>query len=284
MNTIALPIRFENKNTDLVNFNDLFQDNLLTSIPIDPVMILSSTAMETNPYVAVMMPLLALATQIKQQDDNKEQTTSDLTVIRTKLLQQINALTELVKNYDIPILKFSIARYMICTVLDELILSTGWGKNSAWGHQSLLSIFHADTHGGEKFFLILTKLMDKPTENLELLEFSYYCLKLGFVGKYKLVPRGIDQIAIIQDELYRCIKRQHSEPKPIITKQSDQKSNNYAIRNKRLKKWLIVIMFTLMLIVFGTFKYQLQQQSSPIITSLSQWHHDISISPLGIKQ
>ena len=47
------------------------------------------------------------------------------------------------------------ARYVLCTALDEAVLNTPWGGESKWPQQTLLSTFHGETSGGEKFFLIL---------------------------------------------------------------------------------------------------------------------------------
>ncbi|KPX98631.1 Type IV/VI secretion system protein [Pseudomonas amygdali pv. mori] len=50
------------------------------------------------------------------------------------------------------------ARYVLCTVVDEAVLNTPWGSKSDWSKISLLSRFHKETFGGEKFFQLLEKL------------------------------------------------------------------------------------------------------------------------------
>ena len=75
-----------------------------------------------------------------------------------------------------------------------MVLSTPWGGESEWSHQSLLSTFHNETLGGEKFFLILERVMPDPATNLELLELMYLCLSIGFKGKYLLQASGEQQL------------------------------------------------------------------------------------------
>lgn len=45
------------------------------------------------------------------------------------------------------------ARYMLCCLTDELVLTTPWGIESSWSHQTLLAKYHNETFGGEKILL-----------------------------------------------------------------------------------------------------------------------------------
>jgi len=99
------------------------------------------------------------------------------------------------------------ARYALCTSLDEAIMNTPWGASSNWSQNSLLSTFHNETFGGEKFFNILTRLLETPGQNIDLLEFYYICICLGFEGKYRMEPRGRDQLELVLDNLYRTIEQ-----------------------------------------------------------------------------
>ncbi len=48
-----------------------------------------------------------------------------------------------------------LARYALCTALDEAVLSTPWGSGGDWGKQSLLITVHNEAWGGEKVFQLL---------------------------------------------------------------------------------------------------------------------------------
>ncbi|WP_206197454.1 type IVB secretion system protein IcmH/DotU, partial [Pseudomonas viridiflava] len=84
------------------------------------------------------------------------------------------------------------ARYVLCTVLDEAVLTTAWGSSSNWSTMSLLSHFHQETFGGEKFFQLLERLGSNPARHLHLLELMYLCLALGLKGKYRVTLRAND--------------------------------------------------------------------------------------------
>ena len=99
------------------------------------------------------------------------------------------------------------ARYVLCTVVDEAVVTTPWGNESAWSQMSLLSSFHNETFGGEKFFQLLEHLSRNPVKHLAMLELMYICLSLGFEGKYRVLPRGMLELEAIRDSLYRQIRQ-----------------------------------------------------------------------------
>jgi len=97
------------------------------------------------------------------------------------------------------------ARYLLCCLIDELALTTPWGIESAWSHQTLLGKYHNETSGGEKFFLVANKLLEQPQRNIDLIELAYVCLSLGFRGKYRLVASGESDVVQISHLLYQPI-------------------------------------------------------------------------------
>ena len=104
------------------------------------------------------------------------------------------------------------ASYLICSLLDETILNTPWGSESFWGHDTLLVKFHQEAVGGEEFFPIVDRLMRRPTEHLDLLEFAYMCLSLGFEGKYRLAPNGLRALEELRIEVYNEIQDLRGNP------------------------------------------------------------------------
>ncbi|KTC63680.1 hypothetical protein AO262_21460 [Pseudomonas fluorescens ABAC62] len=98
------------------------------------------------------------------------------------------------------------ARYVLCSVIDEAVVTTAWGSRSDWSKTSLLSRFHNETIGGEKFFQLLERLSRDPLKHLAMLELMYLCLSLGFEGKYRVMDRGALQLEALRDGLYRQIR------------------------------------------------------------------------------
>ncbi|MBM5461194.1 DotU family type IV/VI secretion system protein [Pseudomonas sp. P66] len=99
------------------------------------------------------------------------------------------------------------ARYVLCTVVDEAVVTAKGNKESEWSQMSLLSSFHNETFGGEKFFQLLDRLSKNPVKHLPMLELMYLCMSLGFEGKYRVIPRGTLELEDIRDSLYRQIRQ-----------------------------------------------------------------------------
>jgi len=103
------------------------------------------------------------------------------------------------------------SRYILCTILDEAVLTTPWGVESGWTQRTLLSTFHNETEGGEKFFMILDRMRHAPAENLNILELMYICISLGYEGKYRVIQRGRDKLEYLRDELFQIIRNHRGE-------------------------------------------------------------------------
>jgi type VI secretion system protein ImpK len=61
--------------------------------------------------------------------------------------------------------------------------------------------------GGEKFFQLLAKLAQNPQQHGWLLELMYYCLALGFEGRFRIVDNGRTQLETLKQRLVQIIRR-----------------------------------------------------------------------------
>ncbi|GEM75127.1 type IVB secretion system protein IcmH/DotU [Vibrio sagamiensis] len=99
-----------------------------------------------------------------------------------------------------------VIRYCLCAAIDEAVCREEWGTNSYWSQNSLLSEFHNETSGGDKFFVILERLKSDPRKYRHVIEFLYLLLQLGFQGKYGREERGNEKLAEIGNVIYRLIR------------------------------------------------------------------------------
>src|SRR5690606_38497130 len=167
-----------------------------------------------HPLVHAATPLLLLATRLRGQ-----LTPADIEGLRRQLVQEIGAFEERARRLEIPPEDVLAARYALCTVVDESILSTPWGVQSGWASHSLLVTFHREASGGEKFFQILDRVSGEPQRYRALLELLYACLALGFEGKYRLDPQGAARLVEIRQNLYRRIESLHEGAEPELSPQ-----------------------------------------------------------------
>ncbi len=101
-----------------------------------------------------------------------------------------------------------VARYAICATIDDVVLNTPWGEQSNWGMQSMVGTFHKETVGGDRFYDVLARLEKDPPNNIELLEFMFMCLSLGFDGRLRVEQGGVDKHMQIRNGLARIIRAQ----------------------------------------------------------------------------
>jgi type VI secretion system protein ImpK len=104
-----------------------------------------------------------------------------------------------------------VARYAICATLDDVVLNTPWGGSSQWAQQSMVATFHRETVGGDRFYDLLARLEKDPAQNIEVLEFLYMCLSLGFEGRLRVESGGADKHMNIRMGLARIIRTQRGD-------------------------------------------------------------------------
>lgn len=211
-----------------------------------------------NPIIRAASTLLRVITRLRHTAHHQH-----IQVLHQNLVRSIKTFDLEIKNQQIrPEIALS-ARYMLCSAVDECVLNTPWGSQSQWSRHSLLSVFHKETFGGEKFYLILSRMLEAPAKNVALLELAYLLLSLGFEGKYKVDPRGRDKIENIRDRLFTSIEQIRGEfsselaPDAIKPIASGKKLTDY------IPLWVITLCaFALMLLCYGGFKLWLHETAA----------------------
>jgi type VI secretion system protein ImpK len=83
------------------------------------------------------------------------------------------------------------ARFAVLAWVDEMILNSPWPGRGEWQH--LMLAYHGTLNAGKEFFERLERL---PAGARDVREIYYYCLALGFEGKFALVesPRALREL------------------------------------------------------------------------------------------
>jgi type VI secretion system protein ImpK len=158
-----------------------------------------------------------------------------------------------------------VARYLLCTILDEAVLNTPWGAASPWNQHTLLSIFHNETSGGEKFFAIIDRLRSSPSENIEVLELGYLCLSLGYEGKYRVVSRGREHLEQLRDDIFHIIRNYRGEYERALSPSWQGIGNARRTLSHYVPMWVVAsIIAGMMALTFTGFKYWLDQSSNVV--------------------
>lgn len=159
-------------------------------------------AQGSNPLLEAANPLLVMVSDIRRSARH-----ADPAGLRAKLVAEIRQFE--LRAQAVPVANETIlaARYCLCTTLDEAAALTPWGQAGVWSSHTLLVTFHNETWGGEKFFQLLDKLMQSPAAHLQLLELMYFCLALGFQGRYRVHEQGASQLETVRQRLYMSLRQ-----------------------------------------------------------------------------
>jgi type VI secretion system protein ImpK len=167
-----------------------------------------------NPLVDAATVLFTLCGELRPL-----QAPGDLRALRAEMSRQVQAFDTAVRAAGVGAEQLVAARYALCALLDERVLSAPWGADSPWAQHSLLSEFHAETWGGEKFFQILDRLRAEPARHLALLEFMDICLALGMQGRYRVADGGQGRLQDLRRGVHGAIRRVRGEPSEELSPQ-----------------------------------------------------------------
>lgn len=129
-----------------------------------------------------------------------ENTKSSIEVFRRDLQNE---------GYDIN--NLNAASYAICALVDESVMGHQWGAESMWPSETMLSLFHNETWGGDQFFAILDRVMSEAQRYPDLLEFMQMCLLLGFEGKYHVMPNGERKLEELIEKIDEILRAQNPD-------------------------------------------------------------------------
>ena len=219
-----------------------------------------------NPLVNAASVLIAVFEKTKQAVSHP-----DIGGLHQRLVNEIKSFEKRAKEQGIASEIVLSARYILCTILDEAVLNTPWGCESAWHQRSLLSLFHNETSGGEKFYILLDRLRQSPAENLDILELFYICLSVGFEGQYRLSPRGKESIEQLRGELFNIIRTHRGEYERALSQNWQGLGRIKNSMAQYIPTWVVAsIVGAILLTSYSGFRYWLYDSSVPVVSKLEK--------------
>ncbi|WP_053152367.1 type IVB secretion system protein IcmH/DotU [Pseudomonas protegens] len=220
-----------------------------------------SFSVSLNPLVAAASELLSEVVRLKHSKSAK-----DLRALNSRLSAGLKQFDARALQDDAQSSQVMAARYVLCTVVDEAVVSTSWGSESEWSQMSLLSSFHNETFGGEKFFQLLDRLSKNPVKHLPMLELMYLCLALGFEGKYRVIPRGVLELEGIRDALYRQIRQLRGDVPRELSPHWEGLRDQRRSLVRIVPGWMVAL-FTVvcLLVMYSGFAWVLGQQRESLL-------------------
>ena len=219
-----------------------------------------------NPLVNAATTLLVLVAQLRGTARNP-----DVAALRGQVVQELKNFDSSAREAGLSNESVLSARYALCTVLDETVLSTPWGSESPWARQTLLSAFHKETWGGEKVFQVLEHMLGAPARNIDFLELMYICLALGFEGKYRVLEQGRRQLEQIEDNLFRAIRSQRPDFERELSPHWQGVVDRRSALVRYVPLWVVgAVAAALLTALYVFFSFMLSDASEPAFARLQQ--------------
>jgi type VI secretion system protein ImpK len=225
----------------------------------------SATLTGMNPLNAAATTLFSLVSRIRNRAQHPEPDALRRSVVAEVRAFEARALQE---KFDPAAIK--VARYAICATLDDVVLNTPWGGASQWAQQSMVATFHRETVGGDRFYDLLARLEKDASNNIDMLEFLYMCLSLGFEGRLRVEEGGSDKHNEVRRGLARIIRNQRGEMESALSPHWAGLDVPHQVLSAWKPFWISAGVVTAMLAVgFLVLSYLLNTQSQNIVTQLS---------------
>jgi type VI secretion system protein ImpK len=148
--------------------------------------------------------------------------------------------------------------------------------------KSMVGTFHNETWGGDRFFDLLAQLKKDAAVNLDLIELLYYCLTLGFEGKYRVLPRGASELTVLREDVFRTIRNLRGEFERTLSPHWEGAKAAHRGLGSFVPTWVVVVASVgLLALCYTVFVYLLNARSDIAYEDLNQLP---PVNPVGLAR
>lgn len=140
--------------------------------------VIDKTAGPSTPLQQLFTDLIAFTVLFRESCAERPWTPADL---RDRLTALIEAQERRARGGEVPWEAYVEARFAVLAWVDEVILNSPWPNRGDWQH--LMLTYYRTLNAGKQFFERLEHL---PAAGRDVREIYYFCLALGFEGKFAL--------------------------------------------------------------------------------------------------
>ncbi len=217
-----------------------------------------------NQLTACATTLFSLISRIRNRAQHM-----DPDKLRHSVISEVRAFENRALQAGIQAQTVKIARYALCATIDDVVLNTPWGGQSDWGLQSMVGTFHRETVGGDRFYDLLARLEKDPGTNIDMLEFLYMCMSLGFEGRLRVEQNGSEKHLRIREGLARIIRGQRGQVEWDLSPNWKGVTKPFRILSAWRVVWIAVAVTTLLMIFeFAGLSYALSVQTERVVGQL----------------
>lgn len=228
--------------------------------PADPAAAAALGSGGLNPLVAAASVLLGLASRVRGTATQK-----DVEGLRDRVVRELKTFEANASATGLPRELVRTAHYALSATIDDLVLSTPWGSQSGWAKRSMVSTFHNEVVGGERFYEILNQLHKNPGRNADVLELMYVCLALGFEGRLRVTGRGTSEHSRVREGVYRTLRERRGDFERELAPHWRGLAAAHRPLTSYIPAWVIaVVTAAVLMLMFMGFTYALSDASDAI--------------------
>ncbi|OGT53989.1 MAG: hypothetical protein A3E84_01985 [Gammaproteobacteria bacterium RIFCSPHIGHO2_12_FULL_42_13] len=222
-----------------------------------------------NPLVDAAAYLFSAIGKLKQLKSHHH-----LAKLQKELIEEIDSFQDRAKILNYNSEYVLVCRYALCSSLDDIITNTSWGGQGQWEPYLLLAVYKQDMGHQEKFFMILERLIKNPALYIDLMEFMYLCLSLGFKGQYRTTEYSHHQLELITEILYQHIRAYRGNfnktLSPFPTKPTATPNNTNKLSQSAILTLSLLICAGIVLLIFSGLTFFLDNTISKTNQDLAQ--------------
>ncbi len=158
---------------------------------------------------STLLQLLAGLRQMRQQPDPGQ--------LRDSVIRELRTFELRAREAGIKMDLLRPAHYALCASIDDVVLNTPWGAASGWSRMSLVTSFHNEAGGTDRFFDQLSELRRDPEKFLPVIELMYLCLSFGFMGRLRRSPDPVGELERLRSETNSVIAAQRKTSEPELS-------------------------------------------------------------------
>ncbi len=235
------------------------------AIATEPVSLDAIEGVGDNPLLRASGTILALIPHLRTTPDHQ-----DVIGLRQRMIGILTSFEDTVCAAGIDPETARRAKYALCTLVDESVMTTPWGHQTGWGTESLLVTFFGEVFGGERFYVHLGQALEYPARNLDFLELNYVCLVLGYKGRYGRDPDGPTRLRELTRELYRVIRHERGEPLQELSPRWAGVIDRRPKISQYMAWWVVpVVAVAVCLLSYVGLSYALNEESDPVFAQVS---------------
>lgn len=209
-----------------------------------------------NPLVEAANPILAAVAQIRHALRHP-----DPTGLQKRIAEQVQGFERSARAAQLPEAQIEKARFALTALLDDAARATPWGRDWALGEPG----------APERFFTLLDELTAAAAAHLDLLEFLYVCLALGFEGKYRGGEGARQALTQIRTRLHEIL----AQHRPQASAELSARWRGAELRQRRvsggLAVWGIASACALVLaVLYFSYSVSLGARSDPVARQMAQ--------------